>query len=176
MIVVSGRILPLQQMDASLNNWKQRATEQQKANKQFLQKLQTKKGRGVDKLLPDLHEEAFSHIDCLQCAGCCKSISPRFKTPDLKRISRYLGMRESAFIETYLRLDEDGDYVVKSSPCPFLGADNYCSIYDVRPGDCENYPYTDSIEFVKRPNTTYLNSTICPAVFYVLEKLRDIVK
>jgi len=176
MIVVWWRVLPLQQMDESLNNWKQRATEQQKANKQFLQKLQTKKGRGVEKLLPDLHEEAFSHIDCLQCAGCCKSISPRFKTPDIKRISKYLGMRESVFIETYLRLDEDGDYVVKSSPCPFLGADNYCSIYDARPGDCENYPYTDSYEFVKRPNTTYLNSTICPAVFYVLEKLRDVVK
>ncbi|MCK7553486.1 YkgJ family cysteine cluster protein [Chitinophaga sedimenti] len=61
---------------------------------------------------------------------------------------------------------------MKSSPCPFLAADNTCDIYDMRPGDCRNYPYTDSDEFFKRPNTTYLNSTICPAVFYVLERLR----
>lgn len=78
-------------------------------------------------------------------------------------------------IETYLRLDEDGDYVVKKSPCPFLGADNYCGIYEVRPGDCRNYPYTDSGEFFEYANTTYQNSTTCPAVFYVLERLRQIV-
>ena len=83
--------------------------------------------------LPEFHEEAFQRIDCLQCANCCKNYSPRFKTPDIKRISRHLGLRESELIEQYLRLDEDGDYVVKTTPCPFLGADNYCSIYDVRP-------------------------------------------
>ncbi len=155
-------------MDDLLINWEQKAQEQQKANKQFLQKLQTKRGRGVEKLLPDLHDEAFSHIDCLKCAGCCKTISPRFKMPDIKRIAKYMGMKESAFIDQYLRMDEDGDYVVKFSPCPFLDTDNYCSIYDARPGDCQNYPYTDSLDFIKRHNITYLNSTICPSVFYVL--------
>jgi Fe-S-cluster containining protein len=164
------------QMNHLLENWELKAKEKQKANKQFLQKLQTKRGKGVEKLLPELHEEAFSHIDCLQCAGCCKTISPRFKTPDIKRISKHLGLKESVFIETYLRLDEEGDYVVKRTPCPFLGADNYCGIYDVRPGDCENYPYTDSYDFFKRPNTTFLNSTICPAVYYVLERLKMIMK
>lgn len=159
-------------MPGILDKWELRAKEQLKPNKQFLQKMQLKKGKGAERLLPALHEEAFEKIDCLQCAGCCKSISPRFKTPDIKRIAKYLGLRESVFIETYLRLDSDGDYVVKSSPCPFLAADNTCDIYDMRPGDCRNYPYTDSDEFFKRPNTTYLNSTICPAVFYVLERLR----
>ncbi|SFN37413.1 hypothetical protein SAMN05428949_2609 [Chitinophaga sp. YR627] len=163
-------------MDELLINWEQKAQEQQKENKQFLQKLQTKRGRGVEKLLPDMHDEAFSHVDCLKCANCCKTISPRFKMPDIKRISKYLGMKESAFIEKYLRMDSDGDYVVKFSPCPFLDADNYCSIYDARPGDCENYPYTDSFDFIKRPNITYLNSTICPAVFYVLERLKKVTK
>ena len=162
-------------MDSRLQDWKKKAVARQKENKQFLKKLQHKKGKGVEKYLPDLHEEAFSHIDCLKCAGCCKTISPRFKTPDIKRISKHMGLKESVFIETYLRLDEDGDYVVKSSPCPFLGADNYCGIYEVRPGDFRNYPYTDSHEFIKRPNTTYLNSTICPAVYYVLERLKEIV-
>lgn len=162
-------------MDSRLQDWKKKAVAKQKENRGFLKKLQHKRGKGVEKHLPALHEEAFSHIDCLGCAGCCKTISPRFKTPDIKRISRHLRLRESVFIETYLRLDEDGDYVVRQSPCPFLGADNYCSIYEVRPGDCRNYPYTDSHEFIKRPNTTYQNSTICPAVYYVLERLKEIV-
>lgn len=162
-------------MESLLQDWQKKAGRKQKENKQFLKKLQNKKGKGVDRFLPALHEEAFSHIDCLSCAGCCKTISPRFKTPDIKRISKHLGMKESVFIETYLRLDDEGDYVVQHSPCPFLGADNRCGIYETRPGDCRHYPYTDSHEFVKRPNTTYLNSTICPAVYYVLERLKEIV-
>lgn len=160
-------------MSKILEDWEQKAREKQKVNKQYLDKLQTRRGKGVEKLLPDLHEEAFSKIDCLQCGNCCKTISPRFKAPDIRRISKYLGMKEGEFIEKYLRIDSDEDYVVKFSPCPFLGADNYCSIYDARPGDCENYPYTDSYDFFKRPKITYENSTVCPAVYYVLERLKE---
>jgi Fe-S-cluster containining protein len=162
-------------MDPQLTDWQKKAARKQKENRQFLKKLQHKKGKGVEKLLPDLHEEAFSHISCLECANCCKTISPRFKTPDIRRISRHLGMKESVFIETYLRVDEDGDYVVHHAPCPFLGPDNRCGIYEVRPGDCRNYPYTDSDEFIKRPHTTLQNAVICPAVHHVLERLKEIV-
>ena len=80
-------------------------------------------------------------------------------------------MKESVFIETYLYLDSEGDYVVKSKPCPFLGADNYCGIYDVRPSDCERFPYTDEDVILKRPQLTLKNSTFCPITYYVLEKL-----
>ena len=121
--------------------------------------------------LRDLHEEAFSKIDCLTCAACCKNYSPRFKTPDLKRISKHLKLKESVFIDTYLNLDSDGDYVVKTAPCPFLGSDNYCSIYDQRPRDCYRFPYTDDDVLLKRPAITLKNATFCPAVYYVLEKL-----
>ena len=74
-------------------------------------------------------------------------------------------------VSRYLRLDEDNDYVVKSSPCPFLGADNYCSIYEDRPGDCSRYPYTDEDVLLKRVSLTLKNATVCPATFHVLESL-----
>lgn len=150
------------------SNWQKQSAAHQKQYKQFLQRADKNK---VLKKLPDLHEEAFEKIDCLQCAACCKNYSPRFKTPDIKRISKHFKMRESEFIDTYLRIDEDGDYVVKQSPCPFLGSDNYCGIYEVRPSDCERYPYTNEDVILKRPNLTLKNSTFCPAVYYVLEKL-----
>src|SRR4029079_7426788 len=123
-----------------ISNWEKKSADRQKVYKQYLQKAQK---NDVLKKLPGLHEDAFSKIDCLQCANCCKNYSPRFKTPDIKRISKLLKMKESVFIETYLNLDQDGDYVVKSRPCPFLGADNYCSIYEDRPSDCRRFPYTD---------------------------------
>ena len=80
-------------------------------------------------------------------------------------------MKEGSFIETYLDLDTDGDYVAKTAPCPFLGADNYCSIYEDRPSDCARFPYTDEDVLLKRPQITQKNSTFCPIVHYVLEKL-----
>ena len=151
-----------------LNNWQKKSAEHQKQYKQFLQRANK---NTVLKRLPDLHEEAFSKIDCLQCANCCKKYSPRFKTPDIKRISRHLKMRESEFIDTYLNVDEEGDFVAKSAPCPFLGADNYCSIYEERPSDCHRFPYTDEDVLIKRQQLTLKNSTFCPITYYVMEKL-----
>jgi Fe-S-cluster containining protein len=151
-----------------LENWQKKSADHQKLYKQFLTRAEPRK---VIKQLPDLHEEAFSKINCLNCAACCKNYSPRFKTPDIKRISKHLRMKESVFIETYLNLDSDGDYVVKTKPCAFLGADNACSIYDVRPSDCARFPYTDEDVMVRRQVITLKNSTFCPAVYYVLEKL-----
>lgn len=154
--------------DELLNNWEKKSADHQKEYKRFLQRADKNK---VLRQLPDLHEEAFEKADCLQCANCCKNYSPRFKTTDIKRISKHLGMKEGRFIETYLRLDEEGDYVVKTKPCPFLGVDNYCGIYEVRPGDCERFPYTDEDVILKRPHLTLKNSTFCPITYFVLEKL-----
>jgi Fe-S-cluster containining protein len=137
----------------------------------FKQRLKQGDVRKLLKRIPDLHEQAFEKINCLDCAACCKNYSPRFKTPDIKRISRHLNMKEGQFIETYLRLDEEGDYVVKQSPCPFLGADNFCSIYEVRPGDCHRFPYTDEDVLLKRQALTLMNASFCPAVFFVLDRL-----
>lgn len=156
-----------------MDNWEKRSGEHQKQYKQFLQRANKNK---VLKLLPDLHEAAFEEVDCLTCANCCKNYSPRFKTPDIKRISKYLGMKEGDFIETYLYLDDEGDYVTKSKPCPFLGTDNHCSIYDTRPSDCQRFPYTDEDVLLKRPAITLKNSTFCPAVYFVLEKLMATLK
>ena len=151
-----------------MQDWEKISTEHQKQYKQFLQRADKNK---VLKQLPDLHEAAFEKIDCLQCANCCKNYSPRFKTPDIKRISKYLRLKESVFIDTYLTLDNEGDYVSKTKPCPFLGTDNYCSIYDQRPSDCHRFPYTDEDVLIKRPAITLKNVSFCPAVFYVMERL-----
>lgn len=159
-------------MEELLRNWEKKSAERQKIYKNYLHRADKNK---VLKQLPELHEEAFEKIDCLQCANCCKKYSPRFKTPDIKRISKHLKLKEGDFIETYLRIDEDGDYVAKSTPCPFLGEDNYCSIYENRPSDCHRFPYTDEDVIIKRQNLTLKNSTFCPIVYYVLEKLVESV-
>lgn len=157
--------------DEILINWEKKSLERRKQYKSFLKKVNQKKAILV---LPDLHERAFEKVDCLSCGNCCKGYSPRFKTPDIKRISRTLGLREGVFIETYLKIDADGDYVLQQSPCPFLGTDNHCSIYEDRPSDCRRFPYTDEDVFVKRSAITLKNVDFCPAAYYVIEKLMSI--
>jgi Fe-S-cluster containining protein len=152
-----------------LQNWEKKSAGHQKTYRRILQQAGKK---AILNRLPDLHEEAFSKVDCLECASCCKHYSPRFKTPDIRRISKFLNLRESVFIDQYLQIDEEGDYVLKKAPCPFLGEKNQCVIYDVRPSDCARFPYTDEDVFLKRPHLTLKNAGFCPITYYVLESLR----
>lgn len=147
-------------------NWQKKSEERSKLYRQFLDRADKNR---VLKMLPESHKAASASVDCLGCAACCKNYSPRFKTPDIKRISKHLGMREGIFIEKYLNLDDEGDYVVKSSPCPFLQENNECSIYDERPSDCARFPYTDEDVILKRKSLTLKNASFCPIVYLVLE-------
>lgn len=156
--------------EISFHNWQKKSADHRKSYQRLLQKGNR---NDILRLLPDLHDEAFEKVSCLSCAGCCRNYSPRFKTPDIKRISKYLRMKEGAFIDEYLMLDSEGDYVLRSTPCPFLGENNACNIYEERPSDCRRFPYTDEDVLFKRPAITLKNSEFCPAVYFVLEKLQQ---
>jgi hypothetical protein len=75
-------------------------------------------------------------------------------------------------IEQYLQLDEEGDYVFRETPCPFLMPDNYCMIYEVRPRACREYPHTDRARFHQILKLTWRNTLVCPAVLEIVEELR----
>ena len=102
-----------------------------------------------------------------------KVILPGLKRRISNEFPSYFSLKESVFIEKYLKLDEDGDYVAVSKPCPFLGADNKCSIYEDRPSDCRRFPYTDEDVILKRPQLTQKNSSFCPIVVSVLKVLLE---
>jgi Fe-S-cluster containining protein len=143
-------------------------------NRKFLQRLKKKDARKVDDRFHQLHEEVFDEIDCLECANCCKTTSPIFYQNDIERLAKALRMKPGDFIEKYLRIDEDKDYVLKSSPCPFLGHDNYCSVYADRPKACREYPHTDRKKMVQITDLTLRNTLVCPAVFEIVERLKAV--
>lgn len=162
----------------AIEQWEKDAKEHVKAYKYMLERGNKKKSLQNKMLnaLPDLHEEAFSKINCLDCARCCKNHSPRFKQPDIKRIAKSLHMKEGDLVQQYLKLDEDGDYVTRQVPCPFLANDNSCNIYEDRPSDCQRYPYTDEDVLLKRVQLTLKNAVVCPATHAVLEGLLKLEK
>ena len=121
-----------------------------------------------------LHDEAFEHIDCMQCANCCKTISPVFHQKDIERVAKAVDLSPGNFIEKYLYMDEDGDFVLQSTPCPFLDSENYCVVYNDRPNACRGYPHTDRKRVHQVLDITMLNTLVCPAVLEIVEKLKKI--
>jgi Fe-S-cluster containining protein len=127
----------------------------------------------LDKLVPNLHHREFEKIDCLACANCCKTISPAIYFSDIRRMAAKMKITTSDFINRFLSEDEEGSYVFKHTPCPFLGEDNFCGIYEFRPKACREYPHTDRSRFHQIIDLTVRNSVVCPAVFNLVEKLND---
>jgi hypothetical protein len=162
-------------MDIDLKRFGEAARNKATENKSFLLRLKKMNPRKLDDLFHNTHEEVFDEIDCLQCANCCKTTSPIFYSTDIERVSKFLSMKPGDFVEKYLRIDEDNDYVLKSSPCPFLGSDNYCSVYEARPKACREYPHTDRKKMVQIMDLTYRNTLVCPAVLEMVDRLKKIV-
>ena len=146
-----------------------------KENVIFFKRLKRVKPKVLDQKIHPIHGEVFSCTDCLKCANCCSTTSPLFTDKDISRIAKYLRIKPSAVVSQYLRIDEDRFYVLKKSPCTFLGADNYCSIYDARPKACRDYPHTDRVKQSQLLNLTEKNVDVCPAVFEIVEKLKKVL-
>ena len=163
-------------MQNELGQLPQRAKDKYKENKLFFSKLKKRPPKNLDLLMQEMHEEEFQRTDCLQCANCCKTTGPLFTDKDIERLAKKFRMKPSDFIETYLRVDEDNDYVLKSVPCPFLGFDNYCSVYEDRPKACREYPHTDRKKIYQIGNITIKNTAICPAAFNIVEEMKKRIK
>ena len=142
--------------------------------RKFLLGLKKADPRKLDNAFHRLHNEVFQEIDCLACANCCKTTSPIFYPTDIERAAKALRMKPGEFMDQYLRVDEDKDFVLKTAPCPFLGDDNYCRIYDDRPKACREYPHTDRKKMVQIMDLTAKNTQVCPAVFEMVERLKKI--
>ena len=163
-------------MQDQLQSLSKKVKENQKVHRNFFIKLRKKTPKNLDAIMEKLHDEEFKKSECLQCANCCKTTSPIFTKKDIERISKSFRIKTRQFIDTYLNLDEDQDYVLKSSPCTFLADDNTCNIYDVRPKACQEYPHTNRKSFEKISNLTLKNVAICPATFNIVEALRAKLK
>jgi len=163
-------------MQSFLKQLPKLAKDKHKETKSFFDKLKKKPPKQLDYLMLELHEAEFKKTDCLTCANCCKTTGPLFTDKDIERIAKHFKMKSAQFIAQFLRVDEDNDYVLQSVPCTFLGADNYCSIYDVRPKACREFPHTDRKKFQQISNLTLKNVEICPAAYNIVEEMKRRIK
>lgn len=163
-------------MQNEIDSLPQRAKDTHKETKSFFNKLKRKPPKQLDYIMQELHTAEFKRTDCLQCANCCKTTGPLFTMKDIERISKHLRQKPQEFMAQYLQLDEEQDYVLQEVPCAFLGPDNYCSIYDVRPKACREFPHTDRKKFQQITHLTLKNVAICPAAFNIVETMKKTIK
>ena len=160
-------------MDKQLKAKLELAKKHKKENKLLVKRLKKSKPKHLDAISHALHDEVFETIDCLTCANCCKTTSPAIYEKDIDRLSKHLKIKPTQLIDQYLRIDEDGDYVFRSAPCPFLGSDHYCMVYDTRPLACKEYPHTNRKRFYQVLDLSLRNTEICPAVATIFQKMSD---
>jgi uncharacterized protein len=161
-------------MMMDLIDFQKKSQEKWPENQKFLHRLKDKRTKQLDERFHQAHEAVFAKTNCLQCANCCKTTSPIFKDVDIDRIAKHLRLRPADFVSQYLMLDADRDFVLKTSPCAFLGSDNTCRIYEVRPRACREYPHTDRKNIAGILNLTAQNTRVCPAVFDIVERLKKV--
>ena len=159
-------------MKQILNNLPKEAKDKHIENKKYFDKLKKKQPKNLDYVMQELHNAEFKKTDCLQCANCCKTTGPLFTSADIERISKHLRQKPQQFVDQYLRIDEDKDYVLQNVPCTFLESDNTCFIYDVRPKACREFPHTNRKKFQQIADLTLQNVAICPAAFNIVEEMK----
>lgn len=155
-----------------LEHLPQQAKDTARDTKKFFQQLKKRPPKKLDEMVSDIHEEVFASTDCLTCGNCCKTTGPLFLRKDIDRIAKFLKMKPAQFETNFLKIDEENDWILQQVPCAFLGDDNHCSIYDVRPKACREFPHTDRKKIHQIAAITQKNVAICPAAFDIVEKMK----
>ena len=140
----------------------------------FLGRLQRLSPPGLDKLILKADESIWKELDCLDCANCCKTMSPTYTKMDIQRISRFLNMTEKDFKKKWLFRDKNGDWLNAQLPCQFLDAEtNKCTVYEVRPKDCAGFPHHTKRRMVDYMHVYKQNIEYCPATYRVIQKMME---
>ena len=161
-------------MEKRLEQLPELAEKAQAESKKYFENLRKRTPKNLDYVMQELHTAEFNKTDCLDCGNCCKTTSPIFTHKDIERISKHFKMKVVDFTSTYLMRDQDDFMVLKLAPCSFLDvSDNTCTIYDVRPKACAEYPHTNRRKFIQITNLTLANTFICPATYSIVEALKE---
>ena len=157
-----------------LQQFRRKARRNKAPLKAFLEKMDEKVPEEIQQLASETDKTVWEDVQCLNCANCCKTMTPTWNRADVLRISRHLGMRPKDFVEKWLyREEESGDWMNKSVPCQFLDlATNMCTVYEARPKDCREFPHHNKKPF-DLYNDTFANNLVhCPATYLLVARLK----
>lgn len=159
-----------------LKKFKKKVEKKKDKLQKFLKKLDKIVPEDMPNLVQEEDAAVWQDVSCLECANCCKTMTPTYTAKDLKRISAHFNMTPKEFKEKWLYKDESGDWMNVSTPCQFLDDKNMCTIYDIRPEDCAEFPHHNKKPFDQYNDTFSNNVQHCPATFELVNRLRKRVE
>ena len=122
-------------------------------------------------------EEVTDHIDCRQCAECCRVTEAEIYEKDIVSLSKNLGISRKQFLEQYTQTGDEGELILKRTKdgCVFLDG-NDCTIYDFRPKTCEGFPHLlRGMGSIQHKMWAYVDrATYCPIVYNWMEQVKDL--
>jgi uncharacterized protein len=161
----------------NLRSFSQMIRHKKRRIRNFLTRLEKRAPRGMDSLIREADRKVWTKTNCLDCANCCKTMSPTYTKGDIQRISAHFGMSAGAFREKWLYKDKSGDWLNQKQPCQFLDLEsNKCSIYSIRPTDCAGFPHHNKKQSLDYIHVYKQNVAFCPATFRVVELLMEKIK
>lgn len=140
--------------------------------REFLKTRLNLSNADLDNTVRKTTEEVWQQIDCTTCANCCRTLQIEVDNQDIKRLALHFGLSSQQFSQKHVRIAEDGAKHFGSSPCPFLGEDNRCTVYEERPQACRDFPYLHTDSFRQRTLMMISNTATCPIVFNVWQTLK----
>jgi len=126
----------------------------------------------LDRLVEQIRTDIEPRIDCVACNHCCRTLQVVVDRKDIARLAKRFGVPADHFAEEHVDTAPDGVQHLRSQPCPSLGNDGACTVYEDRPKACRDYPYVDTPRFRTRSLTILENVPHCPIVFNVWERLK----
>ncbi len=126
----------------------------------------------LDRLVEHIRADVEPRIDCVACNHCCRTLQVVVDRKDIARLARRLDVQAEHFADEYVDTAPDGVQHLRRRPCPFLGQDGACTVYEDRPRACRDYPYLDTPRIRARSLTVLENVPHCPIVFNVWERLK----
>ena len=158
-----------------LEHFRARARRKKQPLSAFLDKFDELVPETMADVAAKVDATVWKDVDCTTCANCCKTMTPNFTKQDIDRISTHLRLSPANFTKKYLKKDDAKEWVIAEQPCAFL-VDNKCSIYEVRPSDCAEFPHHDKKPFDAYNSMFKSNIMHCPATLMFVERLKKVVE
>lgn len=93
------------------------------------------------------HHIAALRFECTRCGQCCigdASSGVSLSVDEVEAIRRRLELTQGWFRRRYVRRLSTAQWEIRlqaDGRCPFLSHQGRCSIYAVRPAQCQTYPF-----------------------------------
>lgn len=158
-------------LETDQSKLEQLAADRFEENEQFKLYLKRLPADDVDEWVMGINRKVEAGIDCLACGRCCTRLMVNIDDAAIARLSERLQLTEAEFRERFV---EGGSFMsfLNAIPCQFLNG-KACTVYEIRPDECRNFPQLDRPGFTGRMFGTFSHYGMCPIIYNVVEQLKD---